>query len=191
MEYSFTMKKLIILLSLVCAMTLTAFAQNKMAGMDGMDEAKPTEIDKTAAIPTKGFLKRGAPLANAKKVSLAKIMANPADYAGKTVRVDGVIAGIEGFDNARPDRATSPITAGNDVDPVVLPGVFGQDLRRCIGRAVVDNDPFGRPHRLRQHRIKRLPHVIRFIAARGNQNVALVHAIGGVVKTTVSSIRTR
>ena len=72
-------------------MSLTALAQGKMAGMDAMDEAKPTEIDKTAAIPTNGVLKRGAPLANAKKVSLAKVMANPADYAGKTVRVDGVI----------------------------------------------------------------------------------------------------
>ena len=85
------MKKLIILLSLVCAISLTAMAQGKMAGMEGMDEAKPTEMDKTAAIPTKGFLKRGAPFANAKKVSLAKILAKPADYAGKTVRVDGVI----------------------------------------------------------------------------------------------------
>ena len=85
------MKKLIILLSLVCAMSLTALAQEKMAKMEGMDEAKPTEMDKTAAIPTDGVLKRGAPLANAKKVSLAKIMANPAAYANKTVRVDGVI----------------------------------------------------------------------------------------------------
>ena len=82
------MKKLIVLLSLICAMSLTAMAQDKM---EGAGEAHPTEMDKTAAIPTKGFLKRGAPLANAKKVSLAKIMAKPADFAGKTVRVDGVI----------------------------------------------------------------------------------------------------
>ena len=72
-------------------MSLTAMAQGKMDKMEGAGEAHPTEIDKTAAIPTKGFLKRGAPLANAKKVSLAKIMAKPADFAGKTVRVDGVI----------------------------------------------------------------------------------------------------
>ncbi len=82
------MKKLIVLLSLLCALSFTALAQGKM---EEMNHGKPTEIDKTAAIPTKGFLKRGAPLANAKKVSLAKVLATPADYAGKTVRVDGVI----------------------------------------------------------------------------------------------------
>ena len=82
------MKKLFILLSLVCAMSLSALAQGKM---EGMGEAKPTEMDKTAAIPTNGVLKRGAALTNAKKVSLAKIMANPAAYANKNVRIDGVI----------------------------------------------------------------------------------------------------
>ncbi len=85
------MKKLIILLSLVCAMSFTAIAQGDKGKMEGMGEAKPTEVDKTAAIPKKGYLKRGAPLANAKKVSLAKILETPADYAGQTVRVDGVI----------------------------------------------------------------------------------------------------
>src|SRR5947209_8761244 len=80
------MKKLIALLSVLCALSLTALAQEQT-----MDHTKPTEIDKAAAIPKGGFLKRGAPLSNAKKVSLEKILANPAAYAGQTVRVDGII----------------------------------------------------------------------------------------------------
>ncbi len=63
----------------------------KMDGMEGMDETSPTEKDKTEAIPAKGALKRGAPLGNSAKVSLAKVLANPTKYAGKSVRVEGVI----------------------------------------------------------------------------------------------------
>lgn len=48
-------------------------------------------MDKTEAIPVKGYLKRGAPIGSAQKVSLAKVMKEPAKYAGKTVRVEGVI----------------------------------------------------------------------------------------------------
>lgn len=71
---------------LVSALTVTAFAQEKM------EKAKPTEKDKTEAIPTNGdVLKRGTALGNAKKVSLAKVMENPNKYAGKMVRVEGVI----------------------------------------------------------------------------------------------------
>ncbi len=82
------MKKLLSLLTLcfVFIFTGTALAQEKM------EKAKPTEKDKTEAIPTGGVLKRGALLStNAKKVSLAKVMKNPTKYAGKTVRVEGVI----------------------------------------------------------------------------------------------------
>lgn len=78
------MKKIFSLMILVLAFSFAAFAQEKM-------EKKPTELDKTEAIPTNGFLKRGAAIGNAKKVSLAKVMKNPAKYAGKTVRVEGVI----------------------------------------------------------------------------------------------------
>ena len=53
--------------------------------------AKPTEADKTAVIPTDSYLKRGAAIGNAKKVSLVKVFADPAKYAGQTVRVEGVI----------------------------------------------------------------------------------------------------
>lgn len=78
------MKKLIALFTLTIALSVSAFAQEKM-------EAKPTDKDKTEAIPTNGVLKRGAALGNSKKVSLAKVMKDPSKYAGKSVRVEGVI----------------------------------------------------------------------------------------------------
>lgn len=56
-----------------------------------MKEKEPTEQDKTAAIPTNTFLKRGAPIGNSEKVSLAAVFKDPAKYAGKTVRVEGVV----------------------------------------------------------------------------------------------------
>ncbi len=80
------MKKLFAILALTFAFSLSAFSQE----MEKMDK-KPTEQDKTEAIPTSGFLKRGAPLGNSKKVSLAKVMKDPAKYSGQTVRVEGVI----------------------------------------------------------------------------------------------------
>lgn len=70
---------------IVLTFTFSAFAQEKMGG------TKPTDDDKTAAIPTDSYLKRGAPVGGAKKVSLAKVMKDPAKYAGKMVRVEGVI----------------------------------------------------------------------------------------------------
>jgi hypothetical protein len=68
------------------ALSVAAFAQD-----EEMEKNKPTEKDKTEAIPTGGVLRRGAALGKSKKVSLAKVLADPAKYAGKTVRVEGVI----------------------------------------------------------------------------------------------------
>ncbi|HEX8636548.1 MAG TPA: DUF4920 domain-containing protein [Pyrinomonadaceae bacterium] len=79
------MKKILILMILTTVFSITAFAQ------ESMEKASPTEKDKTEAIPTNGTLKRGAAVGNAKKVSLAKVLTAPAKYAGKTVRVEGVI----------------------------------------------------------------------------------------------------
>jgi hypothetical protein len=79
------MKKLLGLMILISAFSMTAFAQEKV------EKAKPTEKDKTEAIPNGSVLKRGAAIGNAKKVSLTKVMANPNKYAGKMVRVEGVI----------------------------------------------------------------------------------------------------
>lgn len=70
---------------MVLAFSCGALAQEKMGG------AEATDADKSAAIPEKGVLKRGAPIGDSKKVSLAKVMKDPAKYSGKTVRVEGVI----------------------------------------------------------------------------------------------------
>ena len=57
-----------------------------------MDKMSPTEADKVATFDSAGMIKRGMPIsASAKTVSLAKAMKNPAKYAGKNVRVEGVI----------------------------------------------------------------------------------------------------
>ena len=54
-------------------------------------KAKPTEADKTAAIPSDGYLKRGAPIGDSKKVSLNNVLKDPSKYAGRTVRIKGVV----------------------------------------------------------------------------------------------------
>lgn len=80
------MKKLFGLMILTLALSMAAFAQEKMK------ESKPSDADKQANFDSKGLIKRGAPLSSkAEKVSLAKVMENPSKYAGKTVRVEGVI----------------------------------------------------------------------------------------------------
>lgn len=76
------MTKLILLLCLFTLGSVLAAAQEEM---------KPTEKDKTEAIPTASYMKRGAPIGTAKKVSLAKVLASPAKYNGKTVRIEGVV----------------------------------------------------------------------------------------------------
>lgn len=80
------MKKFFSLMILVSAFSVSAFAQ-----MEKKEKVMPTEKDKTEAIPTNAVLKRGAAIGKSKKVSLAKVLKNPAKYAGKTVRVEGVI----------------------------------------------------------------------------------------------------
>ena len=79
------MKSFISLAVLILAFSLPALAQ-EMKGM-----AEPTEADKSAAIPTGTYLKRGAQIGNAKKVSLEKALQDPSKYAGKTVLIEGVI----------------------------------------------------------------------------------------------------
>ena len=79
------MTRIFALIGLIAAFSFAAFAQEKMEG------AKPTEKDKTEAIPSDGYLKRGAAIGNSKKVSLNKVLKNPAKYAGKTVLVEGVV----------------------------------------------------------------------------------------------------
>ncbi|MBX7061442.1 MAG: DUF4920 domain-containing protein [Pyrinomonadaceae bacterium] len=83
-------KSLIILAGLILAISATAFGQEK--GMEGMEGGKkPTEADKTAAIPTDGWLKRGDAIGKSKKVSLSKALASPEKFAGKKVIIEGVV----------------------------------------------------------------------------------------------------
>ncbi len=65
---------------------MVSFAQENMA-----EKAKPTEADMNAAIPAGSYLKRGAAIGNSKKVSLNKVLADPSKYAGKTIRIEGVV----------------------------------------------------------------------------------------------------
>ena len=101
------MKKILGLMILTLAMVGVGFSQKpmperkpfenqesgmKMSKEEGGKMKKPTDADKTASFDKDGNIKRGAPLsAKTKKVSLAKVLQKPANYAGKTVRVEGVI----------------------------------------------------------------------------------------------------
>lgn len=79
------MKNVLVLLFVVAAFCASALAQEKP------ETKKPTEADKTAVIPSDGYLKRGEPIGKSRKVSLAKVMLDPAKYAGMKVRVEGVV----------------------------------------------------------------------------------------------------
>lgn len=72
------------------AILLTAFTFSAF-GQDTKEKAKPTDKDKTEAIPTNSYLKRGEPIGKSKKVSINNVLKDPTKYAGKTVRVEGVI----------------------------------------------------------------------------------------------------
>lgn len=76
------MKKTIYIMVLIALTALSALAQEKK---------QPTEIDKTEAIPANAYLKRGAAIGRSKKVSLAKVLASPEKYAGRTVRIEGLV----------------------------------------------------------------------------------------------------
>lgn len=76
------MNKLILIVCFMLCGSVFALAQ---------EEIKPTEKDKTETIPTATFLKRGAPIGTGEKVSLAKVLASPDTFTGKTVRIEGIV----------------------------------------------------------------------------------------------------
>src|SRR5262249_9018724 len=78
------------------------------------------------------------------------------------------VSGIKRIDDARTDRAPSAIASSHDLDPFVFFLIFGENLRRFVGRSVINDDPFGGPDGLTDDRIQRLPHVLRFVAASRN-----------------------
>ena len=81
------MKKVLLFGALVLSGALSVAAQNDMAG-----KLKATDADKTATIPTDSYLKRGAPIGKAEKVSLNAALKDPSKYADKSVLIEGVIA---------------------------------------------------------------------------------------------------
>ena len=80
------MKSFISLAIIIFAFSFSVFAQEEKKG-----NAQPTEVDKTAAIPSNSYLKRGAPIGKAERASLDKVLKDPSKFAGKTVLVEGVI----------------------------------------------------------------------------------------------------
>jgi len=108
------MKKMIITSLFVSAMSFAAFAQDAtpkrgidtMPGKDkgsqtketkqdemkkGGEEGKTNDENKPVDLKVGEKITRGAPLAGAEKVSLAKALKNPSKYHGKTLSVSGVI----------------------------------------------------------------------------------------------------
>lgn len=83
------MKLFISVTILMLTFAFSAVAQEGK-GM-GMGKVKPTELDKTAAIPVDSFLKRGAPITASMSVSLNKVIEDPTKFAGKTILVEGVV----------------------------------------------------------------------------------------------------
>lgn len=79
------MKFFVIYAVMVIALSFSAF------GQDTKEKAKPTDKDKTEAIPTSSYLKRGAAIGKSKRVSINSVLKEPTKYAGKSVRVEGVI----------------------------------------------------------------------------------------------------
>lgn len=79
------MKSKVTFIILLFAFSVSAFGQEQVGG------AKPTEKDKTEAIPSGSYLRRGAAIGKAKEVSLASVLKEPSKYDGKIVRVEGVI----------------------------------------------------------------------------------------------------
>jgi len=72
---------------LIFALILIVFGTIIAAGQ----EMQPTEKDKTEAIPATSYLKRGAAIGSATKVSLANVLASPEKFSGKTVMIEGVV----------------------------------------------------------------------------------------------------
>lgn len=79
------MKKLLFTLGLVGVFAFGAFAQC------GSEKVKATDEDKNAVIPADSFMRRGAAIGTAEKVSLTKVLKDPTKYTGKTFLIEGVV----------------------------------------------------------------------------------------------------
>lgn len=145
------MKKLIFLTVAVLFLSVGAFAQmDKMGGMD-MGGKSATEADKTAAIPTDSYLKRGEPIGDSKKVSIDKALKDPSKFADKMVRIEGVVVRsckMEGCWAEVADKADAPsvrvkMKGHNFFIPLQSAGatarVEGKFLVKTLTKAEVDH----------------------------------------------------
>src|SRR4051794_26496611 len=80
------MRRTILIIAFLLALSGASMAQAELAS-----KGEPTEADKTAAIPTESYLKRGAPIGTSEKVELNAILKDPAKFAEKSVLVEGMV----------------------------------------------------------------------------------------------------
>jgi Domain of unknown function (DUF4920) len=80
------MTRFVFLFMVTVLVSSMGFAQEK-----ARVKAGPTEADKSAVIPTNSYLKRGAPIGSANKVSINDALRDPSKYADKTVMIEGVV----------------------------------------------------------------------------------------------------
>src|SRR5216683_3638850 len=87
-------------------------------------------------------------------------------------RIDRVVAAVERIDHASAQLALAAIRAAQHADPGKSCGVLGEDPRRSVFRAVVDDQPERRRRRLARHGVERAPSVLLLVPAGRNQAVA-------------------
>ena len=81
------MKRVIALTALLMAFSFAAFAQMD----EGKSSPKPTDKDKTEAIPSESYLKRGIAIGMGKKVSVDSVLKEPSKFNKGLVLIEGVV----------------------------------------------------------------------------------------------------
>ena len=87
-------------------------------------------------------------------------------------RVDGVVARVEGLDDAGTHASPSAILPADDADEIVAGGILGQDGRCGVGRPVVDDHPERGAYALGGDRVQRTADDGCLVAARRDEHVA-------------------
>ena len=85
--------------------------------------------------------------------------------------VDGVEAGVEGFDHTRAHASPTSILASDGANEIETCCILCQDDRRRIGRPVVDNHPQSGANALPDDRVQGSARECRFVAARRDKDV--------------------
>lgn len=80
------MKKILSLMTLTLALSGAVIAQK-----GAPDNKSPTERETETVADVASVLRRGSKIGAAKKVSLSDVLKKPEKFAGKTVRVEGVV----------------------------------------------------------------------------------------------------